>query len=138
MKQWRVDNYIIGPAVDAEYDDTADKLAEVLNSYERKGYRIQEIIEVREGFFRIIYTSEDDYEDENICASYRVRKVKTHLSDYEQGVYFGHYGIRKEYIENDEPYCMGTRELESCNCGGDRSKCTFYMCRDKKDEKERD
>ena len=61
MKQWRVDNYIIGPAIDAEYDDTADKLAEVLNSYERKGYKIQEIIEVREGFFRIIYTSEDDY-----------------------------------------------------------------------------
>ena len=51
MKQWRVDNYFIGPAVDAEYDDTADKLAEVLNSYERKGYKIQEIIEVREGFF---------------------------------------------------------------------------------------
>ena len=74
MKQWGVDNYIIGPAVDAEYDDTADKLAEVLNSYERKGCTIQEIIEVREGFFRIIYTSEDDYEDENICASYRVKK----------------------------------------------------------------
>lgn len=59
MKQWRVDNYIIGPAVDAEYDNTADELAEVLNGYERKGYKIQEIIEVREGFFRIIYTSED-------------------------------------------------------------------------------
>lgn len=138
MKQWRVDNYIIGPAVDAEYDNTADELAEVLNSYERKGYKIQEIIEVREGFFRIIYTSEGDYEDENICASYRVRKVKTHLSDYEQGVYFGRYGIRKEYIENDEPYCMATRELESCNCDGDRSKCNFYMNMDKKDEKERD
>ena len=137
MKQWRVDNYIIGPAIDAEYDDTADKLAEVLNRYERKGYKIQEVIEVREGFFRIIYTSEDDYEDENICASYRVRKVKTHLSDYEQGVYFGRYGVRKEYIENDEPYCMATRELESCNCDGDRSKCNFYMNMDKKDEKER-
>ena len=138
MKQWRVDNYIIGPAIDAEYDDTADKLAEVLKSYERKGYKIQEIIEVREGFFRIIYTSEDAYEDENICASYRVRKVKTHLSDYEQGVHFGRYGTRKEYIENDEPYCMATRELESCNCDGDRSKCNFYMNMDKKDEKERD
>ena len=138
MKQWRVDNYVIGPAIKAEYDDTADKLAEVLNSYERKGYKIQEVIEVREGFFRIIYTSEDDYEDENICASYRVRKVKTHLSDYEQGVYFGRYGIRKEYIENYEPYCMATRELESCNCDGDRSKCNFYTNMDKKDEKERD
>ena len=138
MKQWRVDNYIIGPDIDAEYDDTADKLAEVLNGYERKGYKIQEIIEVKEGFFRIIYTSEDAYEDENICASYRVRKVKTHLSDYEQGVYFGRYGVCNEYIEKDEPYCMATRELESCNCDGDRSKCNFYMNMDKKDEKERD
>ena len=59
MKQWRVDNYIIGPAVDAEYDDTADKLAEVLNSYERKGCTIQEVTEVREGFFRIIYSVEN-------------------------------------------------------------------------------
>lgn len=138
MKQWRVDNYIIGPAADAEYDNTADELAEVLNRYERKGYKIQEVIEVREGFFRIIYTSEDDYEDENTCTSYRVRKVKTQLSDYEQGVYFGRYGVRKEYIENDEPYCMATRELEACNCDGDRSKCNFYMNMDKKDEKERD
>ena len=47
MKQWRVDNYIIGPAIDAEYDNTADELAEVLNGYERRGYKIQEIIEVR-------------------------------------------------------------------------------------------
>ena len=60
MKQWRVDNYFIGPAVDAEYDHTADELAEVLNGYERKGYKIQEVIEVSEGFFRIIYTSEDE------------------------------------------------------------------------------
>ena len=59
MKQWRVDNYIIGPAIDAEYDNTADELAEVLNGYERRGYKIQEIIEVREGFFRIICSVEN-------------------------------------------------------------------------------
>lgn len=76
--------------------------------------------------------------NKDICASYRVRKVKTHLSDYEQGVYFGRYGVRKEYIEKDEPYCMGTRELESCNCDGDKSKCNFYRDIDKEDEKERD
>lgn len=76
--------------------------------------------------------------NKDICGSYRVRKVKTHLSDYEQGVYFGRYGIRKEYIEENRPYCMGTRELESCNCDGDRSKCNFYRSIDKNDEKERD
>ena len=64
--------------------------------------------------------------NKDICASYRVRKVNTHLSDYEQGVYFGRYGVHKEYIEENRPYCMATRELESCNCDGDRSKCNFY------------
>ncbi len=64
--------------------------------------------------------------NKDICTSYRVRKVKSYLNDYEQGVYFGRYGVRKKYIEKDEPYCMGTRELESCNCDGDRSKCNFY------------
>lgn len=64
--------------------------------------------------------------NKDICDSYRVREVKTYLSDYEQGVYFGRYGVRKKYIEEDRPYCMGTRELESCNCDGDRSKCNFY------------
>ena len=76
--------------------------------------------------------------NKDVCTSYRVRKVRSYLNDYEQGVYFGRYGIRKEYIEKNEPYCMGTRELESCNCDGDRSKCNFYMNMDKKDEKERD
>ena len=76
--------------------------------------------------------------NKDVCTSYRVRKVKSYLNDYEQGVYFGRYGVRKKYIEKDEPYCMGTRELESCNCDGDRSECTFYMHKDKKYEKERD
>ena len=57
------------------------------------------------------------------CPYYRVRTVKHHLSEYEKGVYFGYYGVRKEYIEKDEPYCMGTRELESCSCSGNKKKC---------------
>ena len=76
--------------------------------------------------------------NKDICTSYRVRKVKSYLNEYEQGVYFGRYGVRKKYIEKDEPYCMGTRELESCNCDGDKSKCNFYRDIDKEDEKERD
>lgn len=76
--------------------------------------------------------------NKNICTSYGVRKVKSYLNEYEQGVYFGRYGIRKKYIEKDEPYCMGTRELESCNCDGDKSKCNFYRDIYKEDEKEKD
>ena len=76
--------------------------------------------------------------NKDVCTSYRVRKVRSYLNDYEQGVYFGRYGIRKEYIEKDEPDCIRTRELESCNCDGDRNKCNFYKYVDKKNEKERD
>lgn len=76
--------------------------------------------------------------NKDICTSYRVRKVKSYLNEYEQGVYFGRYGVRKKYIEKDEPYCMGTRELESCNCDGDKSKCNFYRDIDREDEKEKD
>ena len=25
-----------------------------------------------------------------------------------------------------EPHCLGTEEVEICNCGGDADKCTFY------------
>lgn len=60
------------------------------------------------------------------CACYRVRNVQKHLSDYEQGVYFGRYGLKKEYIEEKQAYCIGTKECEVCSCGGDRSKCNFY------------
>lgn len=61
------------------------------------------------------------------CPYYKVRTVKHYLSEYEKGVYFGYYGVRKEYIEKDEPYCMGTRELESCSCGGNKAKCEYCV-----------
>ena len=31
--------------------------------------------------------------------------------------------------------CLGTREVEMCNCGGDESKCTFYPEKRKAAEK---
>lgn len=42
MKIWKVDNYCIGPAVDAEYDNTSETLEDVLNTYERRGAIIKE------------------------------------------------------------------------------------------------
>lgn len=60
------------------------------------------------------------------CAYYRVKKVQRHLSDYEQGVYFGLYGLKKKCIEEEKSYCIGTRECDTCSCGGDRSKCDLY------------
>lgn len=60
------------------------------------------------------------------CASYRTRKIRRQLSDYERGVYYGKYGEQRTYIEEEEGYCIGTREWEACTCGGDKSKCNFY------------
>lgn len=63
---------------------------------------------------------------DNICPSYRTRIAKRRLSDYEQGIYFGYYGIRKEFVEEERPYCISTKECEACACGGDRNKCDLY------------
>lgn len=60
------------------------------------------------------------------CACYRVKIVQRHLGDYEQGVYFGRYGVKKNYVEEEKSYCIGTRECDICSCSGDRSKCDFY------------
>ena len=30
------------------------------------------------------------------------------------------------YYYDERPHCMGTREIELCNCGGDKRKCNFY------------
>lgn len=65
-------------------------------------------------------------EKDNVCPSYRTRIAKRRLSDYEQGVYFGYYGIRKEFVEEEHHYCLGTRECDACTCGGDKTKCDYY------------
>ena len=30
------------------------------------------------------------------------------------------------YIDGKTPRCMGTKEIDVCSCGGDKSKCDFY------------
>lgn len=34
-----------------------------------------------------------------------------------------------------ESRCLGTKEVETCSCGGDESKCDFYPEKRKEDEK---
>lgn len=98
-----------------------------------EAYGTKESIEENYGDFELKSVEQVDDTDLLIlyvsskCPHYRVRTVKHRLSEYEKGVYFGYYGVRKEYIEKDEPYCMGTRELESCNCGGNKKKCEYYV-----------
>lgn len=61
------------------------------------------------------------------CDSYRTKKVRHYLTEYEKGYYAAlHGGARVDFIDEEESYCMGTKECESCTCGGDRRKCDFY------------
>ena len=61
------------------------------------------------------------------CDCYRTRIVKHYLSEYEKGYYAAlHGGARVDFIDEEESYCMGTKEREICTCGGDKRKCDFY------------
>ena len=62
------------------------------------------------------------------CPYYRVRTVKHYLSEYEKGYYAAlHGGIHIEYTDEEEPYCLGTKNCESCHCGGNKTKCEHYV-----------
>ena len=61
------------------------------------------------------------------CDSYRTRKVRRYLTEYEKGFYAALQGeAHVDYIVEDQSYCMGTKECEFCTCGGDKRKCDFY------------
>ncbi len=61
------------------------------------------------------------------CPHYKVRTVKHYLSEYEKGYYAAlHGGTHIEYTDEEESYCIGTKECECCTCGGDKRKCDFY------------
>lgn len=61
------------------------------------------------------------------CDSYRTKKVRRYLTEYEKGFYAAiHGGTPVDYIVENQYYCIGTKERECCTCGGDRRKCDFY------------
>lgn len=35
--------------------------------------------------------------------------------------------MRDGYIDGDGPRCMGTKEVDHCSCGGDKTRCDFYQ-----------
>lgn len=58
------------------------------------------------------------------CPYYRTRTVKHYLSEYEKGFYAAlHNGIHIEYTDEEQPYCLGTKNCEVCHCGGNKEKC---------------
>lgn len=61
------------------------------------------------------------------CDSYRTKKIKRRLTEYEKGFYAALHGRAPvDYIVENQSYCLGTKECEFCTCGGDKRKCDFY------------
>lgn len=64
------------------------------------------------------------------CNSYRTKKMKRYLTDYEKGFYAALHGRAPvDYIVEDQSYCLGTKKCEVCTCGGDKRKCDFYLAK---------
>lgn len=65
------------------------------------------------------------------CGCYYQVQAKQYLSDFQKGVLFAQTGEYKESFDVIEGRCLGTKEMERCKCGGDRSKCDFYNTKEK-------
>ena len=95
-----------------------------LSAYMRNYYANYDIdnITVGEDGYIVLYISK--YKK---CDSYRTKKIKRCLTEYEKGFYATLYGrVPVNYIVENQSYCMGTKECECCTCGGDKRKCDFY------------
>lgn len=65
-------------------------------------------------------------DDEPTCDCYEVTKERHYLTEYEKGYYYGKHGEEIKYVTEEVPRCLGTKERETCTCGGYKSKCNFY------------
>lgn len=93
-------------------------------------YGIKESIEENYGDFDLKKVEQVDDTDLLIlyvstkCPHCRTRTVKHYLSEYEKGYYAAlHNGIHIEYTDEEQPYCLGTKDCEVCHCGGNKEKC---------------
>lgn len=65
------------------------------------------------------------------CSCYKERITARPTTEFERGVYFARTG-EMVYLTNDvQGVCTGTKEVETCTCGGDRRKCNFYKEKNK-------
>lgn len=60
------------------------------------------------------------------CNCYRIRTERRYFSDYDKGYAAAQDKLLPDYEDICEGICLGTKEVDYCNCGGDRSKCDFY------------
>lgn len=64
--------------------------------------------------------------DEPTCDCYIVTKEMRYLNEYEKGCYHGRHNEDIRYVTEEVPRCLGTKERETCTCGGYKSQCNFY------------
>ena len=62
----------------------------------------------------------------NKCECYRIRTERRYFSDYDKGCAAAQGKLLPDYEDICEGICLGTKEVDYCSCGGDRSKCDFY------------
>lgn len=60
------------------------------------------------------------------CDCYRERIERHYFTDFDRGVRFAKTGSFAFCEDRPVSFCTGTKEQESCSCGGDRCKCNFY------------
>lgn len=60
------------------------------------------------------------------CNCYRTRTERRYFSDYDKGYAAAQGKLLPDYEDICEGICLGTKEVDYCNCDGDRSKCNFY------------
>ena len=70
------------------------------------------------------------------CKSYHEIVSKRKPAAFERGFHLAKTGEYLMEVTETIAHCNGTREHESCTCGGDRLKCNFYadVRKDARDE----
>lgn len=60
------------------------------------------------------------------CGCYKIRTERHYFSDYDKGYAAAQGRQLPDYEDTYKGFCLGTKEVDRCSCGGDRAKCDFY------------
>ena len=60
------------------------------------------------------------------CDCYHENTERHYFNDWERGFNYAN-GKTAEYEDRTYGVCWGTKECDMCSCGGDRTKCDFYL-----------
>lgn len=61
------------------------------------------------------------------CSSYHIRKRNKYLDPNTIAYITGKWPANNGVIKEEYGVCYGTKECEQCSCGGDRTRCDFYL-----------